>query len=538
MGRVALSGVTARTPTYRVKGVRETARGVSIPAPVGGWDAISPLANMDEKQAITLENVFPQPGYVEIRKGHKRHQNVGAGAIDSLMPYHALLPADDRLFAACSSIISNVTAFVTASASSTASVSMSSLTNARWQHVNHSTSGGNFLWICNGADAPRRYDGTSWATASVVGVTAATIINVAVFKNRLWLVRTGQISPAYLNTDAIQGTATPFDLTGVFDKGGYLMAIGSWSLDGGAGPDDHIAFVTSRGEVAIYSGTDPATNFVLKGVYEMGAPIGRRCLTKVGADLAVISVDGVLPISRAMITDRAAAITESITKAIQPIMNQSARDYGTAFGWQLLSYPRGTRAILNVPVTEGVEQEQYVMNVVTGAWCRFLGENANCWTVYNDRLFYGGNDGKVYEADCQGFDDTGAIDVDMEVAFNYCKQRGRLKQFTMCRALLTTDGQIQPGLGLNVDFSRDASTSPTTFEQSGSDLWDVALWDAGVWPVVNRIVTDWQVVEGIGYCASVRMTASIAAATTAQQADSIVLQVNGWDLLMVDGAFL
>lgn len=538
MARQAIAGVSARAPMYRVTPVQETARGKSIPAPTAGWDAITPLAVMPATNAITLKNMFPQPGYIEIRKGHKRHNLVGAAAIESLLPYHGLTSASDRLFAACTTAISNVTTFTTASASSTASISLSSLTNARWQHINFSTTGGNFLWICNGADTPRTYDGTTWATASVTGITPTAIIQVAAFKERIWMTRKDQISPAYLPLDSIQGAATVFDLGGVFNKGGFLQAIGCWSLDAGTGPDDYIAFVTSRGEVAIYTGTDPASNFVLKGVYEMGAPIGRRCLTKVGADLAVISIDGVLPLSRALITDRAAATLESITKMIQPVMNSSARAYQSNFGWELISYPRGTRAIVNVPITENVEQQQYVMNTVTGAWCQFIDEDANCWVVFQDRLFYGGNSGLVKEADCQGFDDDGSIDFDLEAAFNYCDTQGRLKQFTQCRALLSSDGQIKPGLGLNVDFSREATVGPTTFEQSTGDLWDVALWDAGTWPTTNRIITDWTTVDGIGYCASIRVSGSVTAETTADQSHSLQLAVNGFDLLLVDGAFL
>lgn len=536
--RKAISGVSARAPMYRVKPVPETSRGMSIPAPAGGWDSVSPLAAMPETNAITLENMFPQPGYVEIRKGHKRHNNIGAAAVESLLPYHGIATSDDRLFAATTTAIYDVTVFTTASASSTASVALSGLANARWQHINFSTSGGSFLWICNGANAPRTYDGTTWATASITGVTATNIIGVAEFKERLWLTLTGSISPAYLPSDAVQGTAATFDLIGIFNKGGYLQAIGTWSLDGGQGPDDYIAFVTSRGEVAIYTGTDPTANFVLKGVYEMGPPIGRRCLTKVGADLAVISIDGVLPLSKALITDRAAAQLQSITRNIQPDMNQAARSYKDNFGWELVSYPRGTRAILNVPITENTEQQQFIMNTVTGAWCNFKGENANCWAVFQDRLFYGSNAGLVKEADVQGFDDDGAIDFNMETAFNYLGNRGRLKQATMGRALLKTDGQFQPGLGLNVDFSTGATIGPTSFEQSSGDLWDVALWDQGTWPVVEQIVTDWQTLEGIGYAFSMRVSGSIEAESEAQESGTLTLEINGFDLLCIDGAFI
>lgn len=538
MVRKAVAGGSVRGPMYQVMPAQQLARGKSIPAPVMGWDAVSPLAGMPETAAVTIENMFPQPGYVEIRKGHKRHNLCGTAAIESLMPYHAVNATNDRLFAASSTAISNVTVFTSASVSATASVSLSGKTNARWQHINFSTTGGNFLWMCNGADAPMKYDGTVWTTASVVGGTVADIINVAAFKERIWLTYKNRISPRYLNLDSVQGTATEFDLTGVFDKGGYLMAVGTWALDGGNGPDDYIAFVTSRGEVAVYTGTDPNSNFVQKGVYEMGAPIGRRCLRKVGADLAVISIDGVLPLSKALITDRAATSLQAITRMIQPVMNDSARAYQNTFGWELLSYPRGTRAILNVPITENVEQQQYVMNTVTGGWARFKGEEANCWAIFQDRLFYGGNNGQVKEADCQGFDDDGPIEFDLETAFNYCDVRGQLKQFTQCRALLTSDGQLKPGIGLNVDFSTGSQVGPTSFEQSSGDLWDVAMWDAGVWPVTQRILTDWVTVDGIGYCAGIRVSGSVQAETTAQQSDSLTLAINGFDLLVVDGAFL
>ena len=39
-----------------------------IPAPVGGWDAINPLANMDPKYAPILINwVPPRTGWIELR---------------------------------------------------------------------------------------------------------------------------------------------------------------------------------------------------------------------------------------------------------------------------------------------------------------------------------------------------------------------------------------------------------------------------------------------------------------------------------------
>ncbi len=541
MTRRALSGVSARRGAGPgvIQATPELSVGASFPAPVEGWDSVTPLAQMPETRAIRLENVFPQPGYVEVRKGHKTHNLVAGGdAVNTLMSYHALVEADDRLFACASSNISNVTVFTTA----TSSVAVSGLGSSKFQYVNFSNSAGNFLWAVNGVDPPQIYNGTSWivgtVTSSASTVIAANIVSVAVFKERLWLVQKDKLFPAHLGVGAIQGTANVFDLVGVFNKGGILQAIGTWSIGGGQGPDDYIAFVTDRGEVAVYTGTDPASNFVLRGVYEIGSPIGRRCLTKVGSDLAVVSIDGVLPLSQALVTERGAINRIALTRLIQPTMNQSARDWGANFGWELISYPRGTRAILNVPRNEGVLQVQYIMNTVTGAWCCFKDENANTWTVFQDRLFFGGNNGNVMEADCQGFDEGQSINFDIETAFNYFGARGRLKQFTMCRALLTTDGQISPGLTVNVDFNRNEEVSILTAPVEATALWDVALWDGGVWPETVRIVTDWLSISGIGYCASIRMSGFVDPGEDVPESQAVTFQINGWDVLMIGGGFL
>src|SRR5262249_39044189 len=159
------------------------------------------------------------------------HNNVGSAAVESLMPYHALATASDKLFAGCGANISDVTVFITASASSTASVAVTGFTNARFQHVNFANGSGNWVWVFNGADKPRKYDGTNWTTASVSGVTSTNIINCAVFKSKIWVVLKDAISPAYLETNAVAGSAHAFDLSGVFRKGGFLMTIGTWTLD-------------------------------------------------------------------------------------------------------------------------------------------------------------------------------------------------------------------------------------------------------------------------------------------------------------------
>lgn len=524
------------TSTYDGVGARGTppgtaqieATGKSIPVPTGGWNTLLPLANMPPEFAVRLINWFPTPGWVELRKGHQSHCNTTSGApVETVATYHGI--TTNSMFAWSGSKIYDVT-------TSTPSTSVTGLGSARAQFINFATTGGNFLWTCNGVDNPQYFDGTSWAAATITGISGPDIIGVNAHKNRLWFTQVNSSDAAYLPVDQIQGAAVEFPLGGLWNLGGYLMAMGTWSIDAGTGPDDYAVFISSRGQVAIYSGTNPSssTTWSLVGVFDMGAPIGRRCLTRVGADIAIICVDGVVPLSRAMIFERAAVQKISLTQNIQPDMNQAARDYKDHFGWQLIAYPLGTRAILNVPQIENNTQVQFVMNTLNGAWCEFEGMDANCWELLLDRLYFGGNDGVVYLADEGGGDPAVTMRADMMTSYNYYGDRGHLKRWMMCRPLLTTDQSVQPGLAFNVDFQSDAMINVTPTTPLGSALWDVAEWDVDVWApgVVTQLV--WASVTGLGYCASIRMVVDVLPTSV----DDITLQVNGFDLVLEQGAFV
>lgn len=521
--------MTRLTATRRHGGTRVTAEAqqkklptsMQLPIPTGGLDAISPLTSMPPDRAIVLDNWFPQLGYIELRKGHALHSDTDEDMpVESLMVYNATIGSSDKMFAAVNGNIEDVT-------TSTPSEALTGLTNDRWQHVNFATSGGNFLMMVNGADGLRYFDGSSWATASLTGVTAADLIHIAAFKNRIWLVEKESLDAWFLAPDSIQGVAYRFPLGGVMKKGGFLMAIATWSLDGGDGPDDYIAFISSKGEVAVYTGTDPtnAASWQLQGVYEIGAPIGRRCWLKVGGDVAIICLDGVVPLSKAMVIERGAALTVSITANIQPLLNSDARNYRNLFGWELCSYPLGTRAILNVPQLEGETQIQYVMNTISGAWCRFTGMNANCWALFQENVYFGGNDGVVYRADLSGSDNGEPINADMQSAFTTGNQPN-IKIFCLVRPFIITDGDVSPGIAINVDYRNDATVDPSLSTIADAAAWDEALWDVDVWPSEENLVADWQEVGAFeGTAVSVRLAVSAEGESSEVVLRLIALQI-------------
>lgn len=495
--------------------------GSSIPAPTGGWDAVSAIADMPEDRALVLENWFPSTIDVRVRRGHQIHgAGMGDSVVESLLVYNGATVASSAMFAATDN------KFYDVSASGNAVVTTETgLANNRWQYVNFTTSGGKFLWACNGADAPRHYNGSVWAQPSITGVTASDAININAHKGRIWLVLKDSTKAAYLSTGAIAGAATPFELGGLFTQGGHLVAMATWTRDGGSGTDDLAVFISSRGQVAVYSGTDPASadTWQLIGVYDVGPPIGYRCFTKVGGDLALLNIDGVLPLSKSLNLDRATQATVAITANINNVMNESARSYRNNFGWELTPYAKGTMALLNVPIQEGLSQQQYVMNTITGAWCKFTGMDANCWAVFKDNLYFGGNDGLVKQADTTGLDITTPIDAVGQGAYNYYSARGRLKQWKMLQPLLTTDSDARPAIGISTDFRDNASLGTPTSSQTISALYDTAVYDRDVYAIEGRTVADWTSVAGTGQCASIHFRAR-----TGQETGVSVWGVSNW----------
>src|SRR5262249_17335388 len=132
-----------------------------MPAPTGGWDAISPISQMKPDRALVLDNWFPTPQDVEIRRGFASHCDTTSGeAVDTLMPYMAANPLNNKLFAAADGKIFDVT-------TSNPSVSLSGLNSHRWQWVNIATTAGLFLVAVNGSDSTRNYTTSGWSAPAI-----------------------------------------------------------------------------------------------------------------------------------------------------------------------------------------------------------------------------------------------------------------------------------------------------------------------------------------------------------------------------------
>lgn len=518
---------------FRQPAIRRAARGLqssqtaSTPAPVGGWNARDPVAAMKPTDAIWLENWWPGTADVTVRKGARLHTSAIPGKVTSLMAYRSA--AKVELFAATADQLYDVTA------AGDPATPLKPLANGQFQYTHFSPVDATYLVAVNGHDPLQLYDGTSWkditsaSTPAITGLATSGLTNVIVHKRRLWFTQAGSMSAWYLPVDQIGGALVEFPVGQLFSKGGYLVAQAAWSIDSGDGPDDYLVFVTSAGEVAVYKGIDPASDFSLVGVYYIGEPLGPKCCTKYGGDILLATQTGLFPLSKAL---QSATLTHSvaISDKIDGKFSSAASLYGPNAGWSGTVVPTENLLLINVPLAEFELSQQFVMNTITGAWALFSGWNAFCWETAGSGLFFGG-DGFVAQA-ASGTDDFGnPINARVKTAFQYFRS-SRQKHFKLFRPIIHASDDIPVDFGIDVDFD-DISvdySAPSTPGASAplQSYWDKAVWDEGLWGADETLRSNWWTAFGkTGFCVAVRLQLSAKGVTLGWSSTDFLFQVGG-----------
>jgi hypothetical protein len=484
----------------------------SMPAPTGGWNGRDSLASMPPNDAVLLENMIPDTDRVRLRKGYRIHTSGPNGAVETLAEWSGPTGAN-QLFAACASSNS---VFNVSSATATSAIAGSGLSNARWQHVMFGTGGLNYLVMCNGEDAVQNYNGTTWTEPVITGsgLTSSKLVHVTENKERLFFTESSSTSVWYLGTNAIAGAASEFDYGPLMSLGGYVQACATWTLDGGNGLDDYFTVMTSRGEVIVYQGTNPAaaSTWGLVGVFRIGAPIGRRCFFNIGADLIVMTDDGFVPLSRALLTGRTATY-EAISDKIRQPTRELIESHKSKFGWQPILYPKRGLGIFNVPIDEGTDFEgiQLVINTINRSWCQFNDVDALCWSLYGDNLYFGDKNGNVMHFDSTMTDNGANIVGTGKPAFSNMGIPAHLKKFHHARLHIATLRAVTPAVDILVDYEEKVPTAVPTV--SASPLWDETFWDVSLWASEEpEVTTQWFAVTGIGFMGTVHMRLEVNAA--------------------------
>lgn len=379
---------------------RSKCKAMIIPPPVKGWNTRDPLIAMDPQYAVEMENFFPGFGSVDLRKGSVNFSflsNPGVGL--GTFKYGSY----DKLI--CTETTTKLVTDISTSTETDITGAFS--TNGPFVYFQQFRDRV-FLTTGTGLDDIAHWTGTGNIAASGFtgpGGDDKQLGPMTSYKNRLYFAHrttstTGNLEFWYGGVDAITGALTQYDLSSIFKSGGYISFLGSVTRAKDYAEDELLAVISSEGEILLYQGSYPGdSTWGLVGRYFVPKPLGPRAFFYLGSTLMILTRQGVFPMDTIMggsfSTSTANAYEGDISSVIKSAFSQEVIDaYLGDYRWCGVNYPKGNFLIINVP-TGAATAVQFVMNTITGAWCKFTGLNASSWVVYQDNLYFTSSDANV-----------------------------------------------------------------------------------------------------------------------------------------------
>jgi hypothetical protein len=457
----------------------------NLVAPLAGLNALSPLMALRENEAILMENFFPAADGLALRQGFVEHATASDEPVDRLWVY-SQPTGGEQLFATTDSGIYDV------SSAGAFGSAVSAITSGETIASAISTGAGSYLYFVNGVDDARHYNGTTWTTVATFGtVDTDTLSYVETYRQRLYFVKKNSLELEYLGANSISGTSTNYPLGAIFRRGGYIVALGTWTIDGGTGPEDNLVVLTSEGEVAVFAGSLPSDTSLWseRGVYYIAKPLGKQPLLKWGGDLLILTENGIYPLSSAIQSaaiDRVSALSEKI----KPLFNTAAGLYRAEEGWQMIVDPLQPFLLANIPSTP--VRKQFIMNTQTKAWTTFVGWDSRCYARKGAELYFGTATGVNR---ITGVNDNGANIVGTLLQAPSRLGLSQKKKIELLKPYVSQNNGFTYTLGLAPDLGDPKEYTMITGAGSATAaIWGTARFGSAYWTGQTGISQDWQTV--------------------------------------------
>lgn len=356
--------------------------------------------------------------------------------------------------------------------------------------------------ITDGVTGAATVNGTATADSAITitGVATSALSQPWLFKERFFFVEENTSSVWYLPVESIGGAASEINLGSVFRLGGSVLFGATWSLDSGSGLDDVCVFVSDQGELAVYEGSDPgsASTWSIVGVYEIGRPLNKHAFFSAGGDLAILTDDGIIPMSEALKKDRAALQSVALSYPIEDAWKAAIANTTSTYPISASLWQSQTMLLIGTPAKSGGVNVSFAANARTGAWGRITGWDVRCSTVAADQLYFGNDAGQVMAADVGGTDD--------ETAYTGVYV-GKFSDGQVLRSAndvgLTYRGAEEVDFTLEVmaDYSVKDIPPPTAINTVDTSSWGTGIWGTFTWGStdVKATFTAWQSAYANGY---------------------------------------
>lgn len=494
-------------------------QGIAMSGPVLGLDLTSPVDNMDPSHALELINVFPGNGMSSVRLGYSRLAKPSSSAIKFMGELPR--PNGTKLLVAATD-----TALYSISTGGTVTniTKASPHTNGEFTSVIFN----NKIYLCNnagtGTDQAQYWDGVAAQASNLAftGVSLENLCSVSSYRERLYFVERNSMNMWYGGLK-VPGTAasalTSYDTSYTFKHGGYLIHAGSYTNQTASTSQNLFFACTSEGELAFWQGTDPsnltgADPWTLVARYKVGKPLGFRAFVRVGADIWVITQQGIVPISALFQADPEMAL-KAVSEKINPLIASSAKAIPFSYLWGGYSWSVGRRVYITAPISSS-SSWMLVYSMDSKGWTIFqLSQTTDGLSscVFNNLPHYGSSGGIVWTGETGYLDrvQTGipgtAINFNIRTPFSFYGSRGNYKVFRDIRPVVQTQKGYSFNLGLDLDFKKSVIIPTVTSTAGDATEWGDP-WGSS-WASSTDYVYDRYATRGQGYCASIRFSGAL-----------------------------
>lgn len=473
---------------------------VPVPAPMQGINAVDGLLTMGERSpedSIFQYNLIPSQYGCKVRTGYADWcTDVGDDGVRTIHPFTGSVAASNRLWAMAADGIYNVSSSAASPAVNT-SFPVADTTSGYGQWTNYVTTAGHFGLYCDETNGYYVYSEGSGTWAKVaMGAGASEVANVdpadfvmpVIYKERVWFVERDTASAWYLPTGAIFGAATEFNFGNKFRHGGNLVALFNWTVDGGEGTNDYLVAISSSGDVILYLGDDPSSDFTQRGQWYIGPPpAGRRIGGAFGGELYLLSAYGIIPLTRLI----AGALIQQddiyLSRKITPLINTQMTITSDELGWEIKLVSTENILLVATPDRIGFDDIQFVQAL-----------NSKGWAVYRDIPYFTGDtyEGQFYigTADGRVLKHTGtqdAVDINGEngVAIEWSSlsvfqeygEVGRYKITQFIRPVFLAQQAPSYSVEARYDYNLSEVLAPPAASVNTGSVWDVGIWDVALW---------------------------------------------------------
>ncbi len=477
----------------------------TISAPVGGWNRRDSLGLMPETDAIVMDNFISTGGFVKLRSGYKTVVKTPSSpyerenSIDTICTYTAGL--DDFLifsyrapgsdYADLCKVYDDMSGYesIVPKDPNTGFPTLEIL-GTRWKDLQFQNK---LFLVSNGTDEPLVFDGTTlekhgFEVKSPNTLSFKDITDIASYNRRLFFIERGTLNLWFTNeVGTISGELEYNDLSDYATRGGELVEIEEWTRTGANDMSSMLVAITSEGEVFMFSGTDPteADEWEMSGIYQIPSPIGFHCATRMVGDLVFATKSGYYTaesLTSVKETTKEMAISDKIRGAIEGL-----RNYYDSDGWQIIFLQPYNLFIINIPISERTS-DQLVYNLENQTWSRFTGIPAAAFCVFNDKVYFGGKNGNIYELFKEGTDNGVNIMGAVQTAFSTFNVPQK-KHVKSAAINVGTPYKQEIRLCLSCDFNLSEECVVYT---EGEDPkkpfaeWDLQEWGVGYWGVPSK----------------------------------------------------